>query len=161
MKTVALFLFLLFLSSATADAAGLFIEGGEGFYFSHDTEAVIVRFQLDAPKLFGLEGFYEATYASWNGHEHDEAIALARGVRWVSAMKSAVSLTAGLSYISRTTSHLGQPFEFYGRLAFDEEIGRAFVSIGWLHYSDAKFLFQWSGPNDGENFLTLTLGVYF
>lgn len=163
MKTVTVFSFilLLFFVPAPTDAAGLFIEGGEGFYFSHNTEVIVVRIRLDASRLFDRESFYEAAYASWNGHEHDEAIAIARGIRWAGTGDSSVSLTAGLSHIQRTTSNLGQPFEFYGRLAFDKEIGKAVVSIGWIHFSDAKFLFQWSGPNNAENFLTLSLGMYF
>jgi hypothetical protein len=152
---------LLFLPAAAA-AAGLFVEGGEGFYRSHNTEAVLLRYQIKASKLFDRESFYEASYAYWNGSNHDTAFSIARGIRWWERTgHEALSLTAGLGHIDRTTSNLGQPFEFYGRLAYDKPLGMALLSVGLIHYSDAKFLFRWPGPNNGENFLTLSLGMIF
>ncbi len=111
--------------------------------------------------LFGLDSYYEFLYASWNGPDHAEAVGLARGIRLAGTADEYLSLTGGLSRISRTTSNLGQPFEFYGRLAYEKNAGRALFSMGWIHYSDAKFLFGWSGPNNSENFVTLSLGIIF
>jgi len=151
----------LFFLPAAAAAAGLFVEGGEGFYRSHNTEAVLIRYQLEASKLFDQESFYEASYAYWNGSNHDTALSIARGIRWERTEHDALSLTVGLGHIDRTTSNLGQPFEFYGHLAYDKPLGPALFSVGLIHYSDAKFLFRWPGPNNGENFLTLSLGMNF
>jgi hypothetical protein len=155
----AAIMFLFPVLPASADS--LSYEAGAGFYFSGSCTAYLFRYQHEAAQLFGLSSYYEASYASWNGPDHSEAIGLARGIRWPRTADEYLSLTAGLSHISRTTSNLGQPFEFYGRLAYEKSIGTALFSIGWVHYSDAKFLFHWSGPNISENFLTLSIGVLF
>ena len=139
-------------------AAGLFVEGGEGFYFSHNTEVLIARYQVEASALFNEESFYELSYAAWTGRNQNLAVNLARGIRWERTEDDSVSLTAGFSRIDGTTANLGQPYEFYGRLAYEKQLGGVLFSIGWIHYSDAKFLFHWPGPNTGENFLTLSLG---
>lgn len=152
---------VLSLLPAGVATAGLFVEGGEGFYFSHNTEVVLVRYQLEASALFNEESFYEVSYAAWNGRNRNEAVGLARGIRWERTADDSVSLTMGLSRIDGTSMNLGQPYEFYGRLAYEKQLGRALISVGWIHYSDAKFLFQWPGPNTGENFLTLSLGANF
>ncbi len=141
---------------------GIFLETGQGFYFSNDTEALILRYQRTAPPLFGLEGFYEAMGASWNGPNEATAAGLARGVRWPGPEQhSSLGLTAGLCHISRVTANLGQPFQFYGRFAAEERINSTLVSVAWFHLSDAKFLFNWSGRNNSENFLTLSVGLLF
>jgi hypothetical protein len=133
-------------------AAGLFIEAGEGFYFSHNTEVLMARYQLEASALFNEESFYEVSYAAWTGRNQN------RGIRWERTAVDSVSVTIGLSRVNGTSVNLGQPYEFYGRLAYEKQLGGVLFSIGWIHYSDAKFLFHWPGPNTGENFLTLSLG---
>jgi len=144
-----------------ASADSLSYEAGVGFYFSTDAKAYLLRYQHEAVPLFGFSSYYEVSYASWNGPDHAEAVGLARGIRWARTLDENLSLTTGLSRISRTTSNLGQPFEFYGRLAYEKRAGKALFSIAWIHYSDAKFLFGWSGPNNGENFATLSIGMLF
>ncbi len=162
MKSLFLFAAILFLFPAlSASADSLSYEAGIGFYASEGTTAYLLRYRHETRPLFRLSSYYEASYASWNGPDHSEAIALARGIRWERTADDYLSLTVGLSHISRTTNNLGQPFEFYGRLAYEKKIGRALLSIGWIHYSDAKFIFGWSGPNKSENFGTLSLGVLF
>jgi hypothetical protein len=148
------------LPAGDADAA-FFVEGGEGFYYSHNTEVVMVRYQLEASALFNEESFYEVSYAAWNGLNRNQALGLARGIRFERTADGSVSITMGLCRIHGTSMNLGQPYEFYGRLAFEKQLGTTLVSIGWIHYSDAKFLFHWPGPNNGENFLTLSLGAFF
>jgi hypothetical protein len=152
---------VLSLLPAGVEGAGLFVEGGEGFYFSHNTEVFLVRYQLEASALFNEESFYEVSYAAWDGRNDNEAVGLARGIRWELTSDDSVNLTMGLSRVYGPSSNLGQPYEFYGRLAYEKLLGRALFSIGWVHYSDAKFLFHWSGPNTSENFLTLSLGANF
>ncbi len=151
----------LLFPTLSASADSLSYEAGVGFYFSEGTTAYLLRYQHEAAPLFGLNSYYEASYASWNGPDHNEAFGLALGIRWPKTADEYLSLTTGLSRISRTTSNLGQLFEFYGRLAYEKNVGKAHFSIGWIHYSDAKFLFGWSGPNKSENFLTLSIGLLF
>jgi hypothetical protein len=144
-----------------ASADNLSYEAGVGFYFSAGTSTYLLRYQHETKPLFGFSSYYEASYASWNGPDHADAVGLARGIRWAITAAQYISFTAGLSRISRITSNLGQPFEFSGRLAYGMNVGKALFSIGWIHYSDAKFLFGWSGPNNAENFVTLSIGMLF
>ncbi len=153
--------FLLLFPTPPVSADSLSYEAGVGFFFSRSTTAYLLRYRHETSSLFGLSSYYEASYASWNGPDHNEAIGLARGIRWPRTTDGHLSLTAGLSRINRTTSNLGQPFEFYGRLAYEKNVSKVLFSIGWIHYSDAKFLFGWSGPNKSENFLTLSIGILF
>jgi Lipid A 3-O-deacylase (PagL) len=160
----SLFLFAavtLLFPALPALADSLSYEAGIGFYCSEGATAHLLRYQHETVPLFGLSSYYEASYASWNGPNHADAFGLARGIRWGRTADEYLSLTVGLSHISRITDNLGQPFEFYGRLAYEKNVGKALFSMGWIHYSDAKFLFRWSGPNKSENFWTLSIGVLF
>lgn len=162
MKTLILFAAItLLFPILPASADNLSYEGGFGFYFSKSSNMYRLRYQHEATPLFGFSSYYEASYAAWNGPCYSEAVGLARGIRWARTTDEYLDLTIGLSHISRTTSNLGQPFEFYERLAYEKKVGRALFSIGWVHYSDAKFLFGWSGPNIGENFVTFSIGLLF
>jgi len=144
-----------------ASADSLSYEAGIGFHFSTGTNAYFLRYQHEAMPLFGSSSFFEASYASWNGPAHADAVGLGWGMRWARTADDNLSFTIGLSHISRTTSNLGQPFEFYGRVAYGINVGKALFSIGYVHYSDGKFYFGWSGPNNGENFVTLSIGLLF
>ena len=161
-KSILLFAVIMLLCQIRpASADSLSYEAGSGFYFSEKADADFLRYQHETEPLYGFSSYYEGSYASWNGPDHAEAVGLARGIRWMSNDDEYVSFAAGLSHISRTTSNLGQPFEFYVRVAYEKPFGKALASIGYIHYSDAKFLFRWSGPNNGENFATLSLGMIF
>ncbi len=151
--------FLLPTLPALADS--LSYETGIGFSFSSSATVNLLRFRHEVEPLFGLSSYYEVSYASWNGPNHADAIAVARGIRLERTADEYLSLTLGLSHISRTTANLGQPFEFYIRVAYEKSVSKALFSIGWIHYSDAKFLFGWSGPNNGENFATISMGLLF
>jgi hypothetical protein len=152
---------MLLFPTPPASADSLSYEAGIGFYVSRTSTANLLRYQHETTPLFGFPSYYEASYASWNGPNHADAVCLARGLRWARTSDEYLSLTAGLSHINRTTSNLGQPFEIYARLAYEKSVGKALFSIGWIHYSDAKLLFGWSGPNKSENFATLSLGMIF
>jgi len=156
---VAALLFSLAAFPVFAD--GVFVEAGTGLLYSTGTNATLARYQHDTSRLFGLESFYEASYASWSGLDHNEAIGFARGLRW--EYERNVSLTAdmGAAHITRTTGHLGTPFQFVFRFSWDKRFGPADLSVGWIHYSNGKFIFHWAGTNDSENFLTLSLGMFF
>ena len=144
-----------------ASADSLFYEAGVGFYFSSGSAVNLLHYQHEARPLFGYSGYWEAVYASWNGPDNAKAIGLARGIRLETTENQYLGLTGGLTHINRTTSNLGQPFEFYGRVAYVINAGKAVFSIGYVHFSDGKFFFRWSGPNNGENFVTLSAGLSF
>jgi hypothetical protein len=152
---------MLLYPALQASADSLSYEAGVGFYFSSGATVNLLRYQREARPLFGYSGYYEAMYTSWNGPDNAKAIGLARGIRLATTKDQYLSLTGGLSHINRTTSNLGQPFEFYGRVAYVINAGKAVFSIGYVHFSDGKFFYGWPGPNNGENFLTLSLGMSF
>jgi hypothetical protein len=151
----------LLFPALPASADSLSYDAGLGFYYSSGTTLNLLRYQHEARPLFGYSGYYEVMFASWNGPDNAKAVGLARGIRLATFEDQYLSLTGGLSHITRTTSNLGQPFEFYGRVAYVIHTGKAIFSIGYVHFSSGKFFFQWSGPNYGENFVTLSLGMSF
>jgi Lipid A 3-O-deacylase (PagL) len=151
----------LLFPALTASADSVSGEFGVGFIFSSGTEIYLLRYRHETNPIFGLSSYYEALIASWTGPNYAEAAGLARGIRWSPLNDQNLSLTTGLSYISRTTGNLGKHVEFYGRLAYEINVGKALISVAWIHYSDAKFFFGWSGPNNGENFATLSVGMPF
>jgi hypothetical protein len=162
MKSLLLIAAIMLLFPALpASADSLSYEAGVGFYFSSGSTVNLLHYQHEARPLFGYSGYYEAVYASWNGPDNAKAIGLARGIRLATFEDQYLSLTGGLTHINRTTSNLGQPFEFYGRIAYVIQVNKAIFSIGYVHFSDGKFFFGWSGPNNGENFVTLSLGMSF
>ena len=162
MKILALFAVIILLSPAfTASADSLSGEFGLGFVFSSGSDIYLLRYRHFFDPLMGISTFGEAVFASWDGENHSTAVGLAPGIQLKITPNQAVSITPGLTHISRTTENLGQPFEFYGRVAYERTIGKAILSIAYIHFSDAKFIFEWSGPNRGENFVTLSIGMLF
>jgi hypothetical protein len=163
MRTGTLFFFIIQLTllsrSAVAFGGDLYVDWGPGISFSYNTEITTVRYRMNTSTVLHEQSFYELLYSSWSGPTKAEAYGLGRGIRVPTTGVGEVSLTTGVTRISRTTSNLGQPYELYGRLGYDAQLGKAFFSLGWMHYSDGKAVFRWSGPNNGENFITLSLGM--
>jgi hypothetical protein len=152
---------MLSLPALPASADSLSYDAGVGFHHSEGSTLNLLRYQHEARPLFGYSGYWEAMFASWNGPDNAKAVGLARGIRLMTFEDQYLGLTGGLSHITRTTSNLGQPFEFYGRVAYVIHSGKAIFSIGYVHFSSGKFFFRWSGPNYGENFVTLSVGMSF
>ncbi len=151
----------LFYFAPPAHADGLFLEGGAGLLFSKNTEAVFLRYQKDAGPLFHHESFYDFSFASWNGPNHDDAVAITRGLKWNWKERNYFSFEAGGAYLKRTSDNLGTRLQFAFRFAFGVRAEKFDISIGYNHISNGKFLFGWSGPNNGENFLSLQIGRVF
>jgi len=153
-------LFLLVLSpDVLADTISL--ETGQGFHHSVETQALFLRYRMEAPPLFGQKGFYEAAVGAWNGPNRVETAGIARGLRFDWGEADYFSAQAGLHYITRTTENLGTLFEFAFRLAVGRTIGAYDLSLGYVHFSNGKYFFGWDGPNYGENFVTVQIGRKF
>ena len=147
---------------AVVDAAdGLFAEGGAGIIQSVRTEAVLVRYQREAPPLFKQESFYEGIFMHWNGENHADAVGLAGGIRWAVKGATYFSTALGGCHISRETENLGTPFQFYIRFGAGIRMSRYDVSLALVHISNGKLFFGWNGPNKSENFVTLSVGGLF
>jgi Lipid A 3-O-deacylase (PagL) len=163
----ALLVVLLFWP-VDAKADGFFVESGPGVFHSRGSVALFLRYQRDAPALFGQAGFYEASYGSWNGANRNEAIALARGIVWPFGEHDYLCFAAGLGRVRTTTKNLDTPIEILLRGAYGRRVGRFDISLGFTHFSNGKFFFRsihhpwWDhGPNFGENFPTLQVGTRF
>jgi len=162
MRSLILFAAITILFPALpASADSLSYEAGVGFHFSSGSTINLLHYQHEAKPFFGHSGYWEAVYAHWNGPDHADAIGLARAIRLETTENQYLSLTGGLTHINRTTSNLGKPFEFYGRIAYGINVGKAIFSIGYVHFSNGKLFFHWSEPNNGENFVTLSIGMSF
>ena len=151
----------LCLASSNAAADGLFIEAGPGWFRSTGAMLSLVRFDKDTSALFGQESFYEFSYASWDGKNRNRAVSIARGLRWKATPPFFWTFNGGISHVYNVTNNLGTSFQFYFRGSYGVKVGRADLSIGLIHYSNGKLLFGWNGPNDGENFATVSVGMIF
>ena len=150
-----------FLYSSTASANGLFVEAGPGVSSSQGSTYTAVRYQKETSKLFDTDSFYELSYASWNGPNKNNALSFARGLRWTGTANTYGSADIGVGHINRTTGNLGTPFQFYLRFAYGIKAGAFDLSLGFVHYSNGKLIFGWQGPNNGEDFPTISLGITF
>lgn len=135
------------------------LQTGEGFHHSVRTEPLFIRYQRSSP-IFGIDGYYEAVIGGWNGPNGVFTVGIGRGLR-ISFDPLYVAASAGLSYISDTTKNLGTPMEFNFHVAAGRRYESLDISIGYVHYSNGKYFFGWSGPNYGENFFSLMAGVWF
>jgi len=151
----------MLLCAPLADADTLAIGAGYGNIKSQDATAAFLRCQKDAPRLWGRDSFYELALASWDGSNRNNAIGVARGLRWPWSQKNFFSAELGIAYVTRTTDHLGTQGQFFFHGALGHRFGKYTLSIGETHYSNGQKVMHWHGPNVGEDFLTLHLGREF
>ena len=154
---VAIILFL----PASAFAGDLFLETGPGVFKSLDSLAVLLRYQKEAPPMFGYPGHYEAVGVYWSNSNHAVGYGLAREIVWNKVKKNDFfSTSLGLMGVTRTTDHLGTLFQFYVRVAYNVAIWDRDVSLGLVHISNGKWVLGWRGHNTGENFITLSVALF-
>ena len=162
MRIAALLAVLLGAPRAGADM--LAITAGSGNLKSHDSNAVFLSYQKNAPRLFNRESLYDITFGYWSGPAHNSALTVARVVRWPLAWQDYYFAgTLGIGVVERTTDNLGTQGQFTVRLAFGRKFGKYDLSIGESHYSNGKYALKlgWHGPNTGEDFLTVMLAREF
>ncbi len=160
MKTIILCLVFLVLLTSPVLADNLFLETGPGYLKSTASELFLLRYKKDTSTLFGLSSYYEALLAYWNGKDRDEAIGVSRAVSFEIGKEQYFSPTFGLLAIHHTTDHLGTPLQFYFRFAYDLKSKQRDVSFAIVHISNGKAIFGWDGPNSGENFIILSIGIF-
>lgn len=151
----------ILLCAPLVQADRLALGAGFGNIYSQDAAAAFLRYQRPAATLAGRDSFYEVSAASWNGSSHNNAIGVARGMRWPAGSKSYLSAELGAGAVSRLTDRLGTHGQFFFHGAYVQRFGPYDLAIGETHYSNGKTVFRWRGPNKGENFLTLQLGREF
>ncbi len=157
------FFLILFLAlrPQPAPADMLSFEAGRGFHRSSHSEIFTLRYHWDAPDLLGFPGHYEALLSGWNGRRRAAAAGLARSVHWSWSGPWYVSGSAGLAYLDRTTDNLGTRFQLAFRLGLGRTFGPWDLSAGYTHFSNGKIVFNWDGPNNGENFVTFRVSYRF
>jgi len=155
---VVLILVLLYYSTPSY-ANGVFLEGGQGIYYSTDSRTIFLSYQIDSPQLFGLNSNYNVALGSWNGPDHNNALILTKGI-WMNLHgKTYISFEPGGAYIRRTTNNLGTRLQFAFRSALGIRTEEYDFSIGYKHFSNGKGIFHWTDTaNFGENFITLQIG---
>lgn len=152
----------IFVCPTPAIAADVMsLEAGIGVHHSGNSEAVFLRYQIDAPLLLGLDGYYEASLGAWNGSNRAGSIGISRGVQWFWGEMGYLAGSAGMAYLTETTDNLGTRFQFLFRAALGRRGDQYDFSLGYVHYSNGKYFFGWDGPNYGENYITLQLGRLF
>ena len=152
---------LAVLGYAPSRAGILALAAGQGNIVSQNERGVFVRYLPDAPVLFGQAGYYDLALGHWDGPTHNTAVSIGRGLRWGSPRRIYFAAEIGVGYIDRVTEHLGTRGEFALGVAVGHRFGAYDLSLEQVHYSNGKLAFAWSGPNRGENFLTLQVGRAF
>lgn len=155
---IAVLVLGLLCCSSPADADGIHLEGGQGFYYSSESQAVFLSYQRDSSPLWLLNTYQSVAIGSWNGPESNNALVLAEGL-WISLDgQSYLTVEPGVAYLGRTTDNLGTRLEFAFRSALGIRAEKYDVSIGYKHFSNGKGVFRWTDtPNHGENFITLQI----
>jgi hypothetical protein len=159
MKRSALALCLWLFACACAHAAErISIEVGRGIHNLRGAEAAFVRYAGDTPDsiLFG-QNFYEFSFGAWDGRDRSSAVGAALGTR-VRENRIHLDASIGLAYLENKTRLSGTHQQFIVRLGGGIAFGRLDVSLFVTHYSNAKPVFDWDGPNAGYDFVTLQFG---
>ncbi|HUL00481.1 MAG TPA: acyloxyacyl hydrolase [Nitrospirota bacterium] len=159
---MAILFFLSLCAPSLSQADDVVLEGGFGFYKSSDSQAVFLRYQKESSPLFGIDSYYDAALASWNGNDHNDALIITKGIRIDLVKETYFAFEAGGAYLERTTHNLGTRLQFAFRFALGMKVGAFDLGIGYNHLSNGKGIFHWTNTtNYGENFITCQLGYVF
>lgn len=141
-------------------ADDLFLQAGTGFAKSLDEEVMGLRYQRDTSRLFDHVSFYEAVYLYWTNSCRAQGLGFARSIGWKVAESGSFSMSAGGMGVSRRTEHMGTSLQFYFRFAYSVKPDGRKISVDVVHMSNGKSFFGWNGHNSGENFLTVSVGLF-
>ncbi len=145
--------------AAAAGTASL--ETGRGFHHSQHSDALFLRYQVDAFRLFGYDTYYEALAGGWSGKNRNEALALSLGMTIPWHEDDRFFGSAGLGRASRPTDNLGVHFQVTFHAGYTRKVKSVNLSLAYVHFSTGKYFLGWDGPNYGENFYTLQAGWDF
>lgn len=136
-------------------------EIGAGIRQSNDSNLLRVRYAEDWAPVDRLMSFVDLSASTWGGDNANNAIAGGLGLRYDLPRENYISASMGLAYVSDETENLGTHGQLQFRFALGHRFERYDFSIGYTHYSNGKGVFNWDGPNRGEDFITLQLGYHF
>jgi len=142
-----------------ADMLG--VEFGAGIRHSDNSEMLRVRYQTDWEPVDRLMSFIDLSATTWNGDDSNDAVSAGLGLRYDLPQDNYLSAAMGLAYVTNETDNLGTHGQLQFRFALGHRVDRWDFSVAYSHYSNAKGIFGWNGPNLGEDFITLQFGYHF
>ncbi|HKQ31160.1 MAG TPA: acyloxyacyl hydrolase [Burkholderiales bacterium] len=156
-SVVALYIAALVFPSLGA-AQRIAVDIGPGIHNTDGADALFLRYADDMRQLI-LPGqsFYEWSFGVWDGNARNNGVGFALGTRG-SSDKFHVEGSVGVAYVEDKTQLSGTHQQFSARLGVGVEYRRLEVGLFVTHYSNAKGLFGWDGPNAGYDFVTLQIG---
>ncbi len=154
---LGLLLTLLMLLPPVLRADMVGIDVGRGNHNSKKSSAAFFRYVRELPAWQNMPLYGEFLAGRWDGAHDNQAFSLGLGTRYPLSERWSLGGSAGVGYVENRNSNLGTHPQFVFRFGINYRIGRAELSLTQRHYSNGKGLFQWDGPNVGENFLMLGL----
>jgi hypothetical protein len=159
MKKIAIAIIICAAVSSPVFADDFFLQAGGGFGKSFGETITGVRYQHDTSRLFSLPSFYEAVYMYWSNSSRSQGLGFARSLVWKHGEFRSFNASIGLMGISRRTENLGTSLQIYFRFAYDFVLSGRKLSLDLIHISNGKLIFGWQGPNSGENFICVSVGL--
>jgi len=136
-------------------------ELGPGIRNSGDSSLFGVRYEADWTPVDRMMSFVDLSARTWTGDAENDSIGAALGLRYELPHENYISASLGLAYVTDETENLGTHGQILFRFALGHRIERYDFSIGYTHYSNAKGVFNWDGPNRGDDFITFQFGYHF
>lgn len=146
------------ISSPLAASEKITIEIGRGIHNNRGSDALFLRYadDLRESRLFG-RNFYAWSLGRWDGNARNNALGFELGTlgRWG---KYHLDGSAGIAYLGDKTSLSGTHQQFSVRIGAGITHGQMNIGAYLTHYSNAKPLFGWDGPNAGYDFISFQIG---
>jgi hypothetical protein len=134
------------------------VEAGRGIHNNRGSDALFLRYADDFRESWLLgQNFYEWSLGTWDDEARNNGIGFALGTRgrWE---RFHLDGSVGVAYLEDKTVLSGTHQQFSVRLGAGFVYERIDVSVYLTHYSNAKPVFDWDGPNAGYDFITLQVG---
>ncbi len=154
-----LILLALLPTALHADLVG--IDVGRGNHNSKNSSAAFIRYVRELPAWQNMPLYGEFLAGRWDGAHENQSFSLGLGTRYPLSERWSLGGSAGVGYVHERNSHLGTHPQFVFRFGVNYRIGKTELSLTQRHYSNGKGLFQWEGPNVGENFIMFGIAWEF
>jgi len=140
-----------------AGADRIAVDIGRGINNMDGTDALFLRYAGDFDtSVFPGQNFYEGSLGMWDGNARNKGAGVALGTRW-HFEQFHIEGSVGVAYLEDKTKLSGTHQQFSARLGIGTAYKQAEIGVYLTHYSNAKPLFGWDGPNAGYDFVTLQL----
>jgi hypothetical protein len=146
------------LASPLTASERMAVEIGRGTHNNRGSDALFLRYAYELREsLLPGQNFYEWSFGTWDGQARNNAAGFALGTRgrWE---RFHLDGGIGVAYLEDKTPLSGTHQQFSVRLGAGVVYERIDVSLYLTHYSNAKLVFGWDGPNSGYDFITVQIG---